>query len=172
MKTVFLGLGSNLGDRQGALQEALERLHGPDLRIRRVSSLYETEPVDCAPQGWFFNAVAEAETRLFPVQLLQRLLRVEAEMGRQRARGRVKAPRVIDLDLLCYGHWVIHTTALTVPHPRMHLRRFVLEPLAELAPDWRHPALRRSVAELLRETELQRVRKAAGLLRAPDAFSP
>jgi 2-amino-4-hydroxy-6-hydroxymethyldihydropteridine diphosphokinase len=172
MKTVFLGLGSNLGDRQRALQEALERLHGPDLCIRRVSSVYETEPVDCAPQGWFFNAVAEAETRLFPVQLLQRLLRIEAEMGRKRARGRVNAPRVIDLDLLFYGQWVIHTAALTVPHPRMHLRRFVLEPLAELAPEWRHPGLRRSVAELLREAGPQRVRKTDGVLHAPEAFSP
>lgn len=172
MKTVFLGLGSNLGDRSRALRTALDRLHGPDLRIRRVSSVYETEPLDCTPQGWFLNAVAQAETRLFPVQLLQRLLRIEAEMGRKRTRARLHSPRVIDLDLLFYGHWVIDIPTLTVPHPRLHLRRFVLEPLAELAPEWRHPGLRRSVAELLRELEPQRVRKADCVLPPPEAFSP
>jgi 2-amino-4-hydroxy-6-hydroxymethyldihydropteridine diphosphokinase len=146
-KLVYLSLGSNLGDREQMLRLALERLAAPDLRILRVSSIRETEPVDVLDQPRFLNLVAEAETGLFPKQLLARTARIELELGRKRLRP--KGPRTIDIDILLYGDAVIDSPELTVPHPRMAERRFVLEPLAELAPDLRHPVTRRTVREML-----------------------
>jgi 2-amino-4-hydroxy-6-hydroxymethyldihydropteridine diphosphokinase len=146
-KTVYLGLGSNIGDREQHLRRAVEQLQGPDLRILRLSPLYETEPVDYTRQPWFVNRVAEAETELFPMQLLARLGRVERALGR--VRGIPKGPRVIDIDILFFGRAVVRTAKLEVPHPRIAERRFVLEPLADLAPDLRHPVTRKTIREML-----------------------
>jgi len=155
VKTVYLALGSNLGDREARLREAVARLEAAEVRILRRSPVFETEPQDLRDQDWFLNAVLEAETALFPMQLLARTQEIEREMGRR--RGRVSGPRSIDLDILLYGNFVIRTPQLEIPHPRMTARRFVLEPLAALAPDLRHPVTGRSVRELLAEIQGQRV---------------
>ena len=157
MKTVYLSLGSNLDDREGNLRRALEKLASAEVRVVRVSSIYETEPQDVRQQPWFLNLVAEVETTLFPMQLLNRIRKIEKELGRKRIVA--KGPRTIDIDIVLFGNFVIDTPQLGVPHPRMQDRRFVLEPLAELAPDLRHPVTRRSVREMLAGTVGQAVRK-------------
>jgi 2-amino-4-hydroxy-6-hydroxymethyldihydropteridine diphosphokinase len=157
LKTVYIGLGSNLGDRVENLRQARERLELSGVRIRRASSIYETEPRGLLDQPWFLNQVIEAETTLFPRQLLARLLRIEREMGRVRITP--SGPRTIDLDILLFGNAVVHAAGLEIPHPRMAERRFVLEPLAELAPDVRVPRGRRTVRELLAEVMNQAVRR-------------
>jgi len=129
-KTVYLSIGSNLGGRERNLRDALGLLAGPSLRILRVSSFYETEPRDVADQPWFLNAVVEAETDLFPKQLLARLQKIERQLGRKRIRP--KGPRTIDIDILLYAV-VVRTEKLEIPHPRLTERRFVLAPLADLA---------------------------------------
>ena len=154
MKRVYLSLGSNLGDRAAHLREATEALAGTEVRILRESSIYETEPRDVRNQPWFLNQVIEAETDLFPRQLLARTQKIEREMGRR--RGADKGPRVIDIDIVLFGGSKVHTPDLEIPHLRMAERRFVLEPLAELSPDLRHPATGRSVREML-ETVLDQV---------------
>src|SRR2546425_301875 len=158
MKTVYLSLGSNIGDREQMLQSALDRLHAPDLTIRRISSVYETEPVDFKQQRAFLNLVAEAETELFPMMLLSRIQKIELQLGRKRT-GPPKGPRAIDIDILLYGAAQVHSARLEIPHPRMHLRRFVLAPMVELAPDLRHPELRRSMRDLLANLQGQKIRK-------------
>jgi 2-amino-4-hydroxy-6-hydroxymethyldihydropteridine diphosphokinase len=156
---VYLSLGSNLGEREENLREALRRLTaGGKLRVKRVSSSYETEPVDVPNQPWFLNLVVEADSEYYPLQLLTRIQHIELEMGRK--RGRARGPRVIDIDILLVGSFVIGTPKLVVPHPRMTERRFVLEPMAELAPELRHPSNRRSMRELLAEIKGQKVRRA------------
>ena len=157
MKTVYLGLGSNLGDREAMLQAALRALESPRLHIRRVSPIYETEPVDVCGQRWFLNQVAEAETDLFPLQLLHRTTKVEAQLGRRRLAP--QGPRTIDIDILLFGNSIVTTTALEIPHPRFRGRRFVLAPLADLAPELRDPVTRKTVRELLGELQGQAVRK-------------
>lgn len=142
MITVYLSLGSNLGDREAHIRTALEQL-GP----RRVSPLYETEPADYLDQPHFLNLVAELETALMPRQLLGHVQLIEREMGRR--KGIPKGPRIIDIDVLLYGALVIRTPRLQVPHPRLHERRFVLAPLADLAPDLRHPVTQLTVREML-----------------------
>jgi 2-amino-4-hydroxy-6-hydroxymethyldihydropteridine diphosphokinase len=142
LKTVYLSLGSNLGDREGNLRAAIERL-----QPTRVSRIYETEPVDLRTQPYFLNLVAEIETPLMPMQLLAHTQRIERELGRVRTVP--KGPRMLDIDILFYGSSVIHSAKLEVPHPRLHERRFVLAPLAELAPDLRHPVTHRKVSEML-----------------------
>ncbi len=161
MKLAYLSLGSNVGNREGMLAEALRLLQAPDLRVVRVSPVYETEPMEVRDQPWFLNLVAEIETALFPRQLLARTQKIETELGRKRKVA--KGPRTIDIDILLYGSFVIDTPDLQVPHPRMAERRFVLEPLAQLAPELRHPVLRRSVSELLAATRAQVVRRVGML---------
>jgi 2-amino-4-hydroxy-6-hydroxymethyldihydropteridine diphosphokinase len=155
-KTVYLSLGSNLGDRARNLQKALERLAAPDLRIMRTSPIYETQPVEYTAQNWFLNLVAEAGTELFPMQLLSRIGRVERALGRVRTVP--KGPRTIDIDILLYGRTIVRSARLEIPHPRMAERRFVLAPLADLAPDLRHPINRKTVREMLDAAPKQALR--------------
>ena len=161
MKKVYLGLGSNLGDRDAMLRAALDALESPGLHIHRVSPVYETEPMDVPGQHWFLNLVAEAQTDLFPLQLLHRTLKIEAQLGRRRLAP--KGPRSIDIDILLFGNSVVTTPTLEIPHPRFRLRRFVLAPLADLAPNLRDPVTRRTVRELLGELQGQAVRKISAL---------
>lgn len=165
MKTVYLALGSNQGNREEALQEAVRRLHGPDLIIKRISSVYETAPQEKHDQPWFLNAVLEAETILLPMRLLLRIANIERLMGRKRIVP--KGPRTIDIDILFHGNAVMHAAKLEIPHPRIAERRFVLEPLAELAPDLRHPENMQTVRELLGKTLVQPVKKTAIRLEVP-----
>ncbi|HKE22902.1 MAG TPA: 2-amino-4-hydroxy-6-hydroxymethyldihydropteridine diphosphokinase [Bryobacteraceae bacterium] len=159
MKIIYLSLGSNIGDREANLRVALGQLTAAGVRILRVSRFYETEPVDYTAQRWFLNLVAEAETDLFPLQLLSRAQRIERALGRVRAVP--KGPRTIDIDILFYANAVIRGETLEVPHPRIADRRFVLVPLAELAPDLRHPVTRRTVREMLDLAPAATVRLAA-----------
>ena len=157
MKTAYLSLGSNSGDRGTALREAISLLHAPDLQVRRVSSIWETEPQERRDQPWFLNLVLEAETSLMPRQLLARVQKIERRLGRKRLSP--KGPRTIDIDILLYGKFVIESQELVVPHLKLAERRFVLEPMCELAPDLRHPVLRRTMRELLAGTLGQAVRR-------------
>lgn len=151
MKTVYISLGSNVGDREQMIASAIQALGAKGVRIVRQSSIYSTEPVDVATQSWFLNCVLEVETELMPRQLLKTFKDIENELGRRHSIRR--GPRVIDLDILLYGSSVIQTQELEVPHPRMTQRRFVLVPLAEIAPALRHPVENKSVEELLAESE-------------------
>jgi len=144
-KVVYLSLGSNVGDRAANLNAAIEKLGELGNRVA-VSSFYETEPVETSPQPWFVNCAVKLDTEKMPRQLMGGILNLEKEMGRQRSQP--KAPRTIDIDILLFGSSVINLPSLTVPHPRMHERRFVLEPLAEIAPDARHPVFKRTIREL------------------------
>ena len=165
-RSVYLGLGTNIGDREANLQEAIERIKGLGLEIIRASSIYETEPVGYQDQPWFLNQVIEANMALDwqILSLLTALQTIEREMGRRRTI--LNGPRVIDIDILLYGEYVgfftetwsaenapeiAHTgaTILELPHPRLHLRRFVLAPLCEIASDLVHPELKKSCSELL-----------------------
>ena len=157
MKTVYLGLGSNLGDRAAHLSEARDRLQVCGVQIERASSLYETEPRDLRHQPWFLNQVLEASTDLFPRQLLSRIQKIEREMGRRKIVP--KGPRIIDIDILFIGDSVVDTDNLQIPHPHLAERRFVLEPLAELAPDLRHPVTAQTIREMLARVMTQSVRK-------------
>jgi 2-amino-4-hydroxy-6-hydroxymethyldihydropteridine diphosphokinase len=144
-KRVYLSLGSNVGDRAGNLEAAIERL-GKLGKVMAVSSFYETEPVEFAAQPWFLNCVVELDTERMPKQLLAAILDIEKEMGRRRIKK--KGPRTLDIDMLLFGNSIVKMKGLTIPHPAMHERRFVLEPLAEIAPEARHPVLKRSIREL------------------------
>ena len=155
----FVGLGSNLGDREARLREALDALErDPEIELVSRSRLYETEPVG-PPQGRYLNAAVRLRTRLTPRQLLTRLLAMEDAAGRRRGPER-NAPRTLDLDLLLYGDRRIDEPDLVVPHPRLHERAFVLEPLCELAPERVHPGLGVTLAEL------------AARVRDPGAVAP
>jgi len=144
-KVVYLSLGSNLGDREANLRNAIERLRGIGNPLA-ISSFYETEPLDVVSQPWFLNCAVKLDTEKMPRQLITAILSLEQEMGRQRKQQ--KAPRTIDIDILLFGSSIIDIPSLTIPHPRMHERRFVLEPLAEIAPDARHPVFKRTIREL------------------------
>lgn len=148
-KLIYLGMGSNRGDRLANLRRAMEELGKVGVKVQRVSSIYKTEPVDFAPQAWFLNCAVEATTTLMPMQLLKAVKSVERAMGRR--PGVDKGPRPIDIDILLYENVVVRTAALTIPHERMNERRFVLIPLRELAPAARHPVSKRTVAEMLQD---------------------
>jgi 2-amino-4-hydroxy-6-hydroxymethyldihydropteridine diphosphokinase len=146
-QTAYLSLGSNLGDRAANLRTGIERLMAFG-KVSAVSSLYETEPVDTViPQEWFLNCVVALETNLPPRRLLEAALGLEEEMGRR--RDQAKGPRTLDIDILLFDGLLLGAQGLTIPHPAMQHRRFVLEPLAEIAPRLVHPVLKRTVVEML-----------------------
>jgi 2-amino-4-hydroxy-6-hydroxymethyldihydropteridine diphosphokinase len=142
---VFLSLGSNLGDRVANLNTAVSRLQNLG-EVSAVSSFYETEPVGFAAQPWFLNCVVTLKTEKTPEQVLTGIVRLEKEMGRVRAQK--NGPRIIDVDILLFGDLILQTKGLSIPHPEMHQRRFVLEPLAEVAPEVRHPGLKLTIRDL------------------------
>jgi 2-amino-4-hydroxy-6-hydroxymethyldihydropteridine diphosphokinase len=144
-KLVYLSLGSNLGDRAANLRDAISRLAGLG-EVMAVSSFYETEPVELAAQPWFLNCAVTLKTRKMPRQLIGGILALEQEMGRRRLQK--KGPRNIDIDILLFGSSIVETKGLTIPHPSLHERRFVLEPLAEIAPEVRHPVFKRTMRDL------------------------
>ena len=148
MPLAAIALGSNLGDRAATLHAALARLGSLGI-VQTASRFYETDPVGYLDQPSFLNAAALLETSLLSLELMRQLLAVELEFGRDRSHGIAKGPRTLDLDLLLYGDLIVNSAELTLPHPEMHRRRFVLEPLAEIAPDLVHASRRCTVAQLL-----------------------
>jgi 2-amino-4-hydroxy-6-hydroxymethyldihydropteridine diphosphokinase len=159
---VYVSLGSNLGDRTKNMQQALMALRQEGIAVTKISSVYETEPVDYLDQPWFLNMAVEGETELAPAALLETLRGIETQMGSKKLVA--KGPRLIDMDILLYASEIIDTPELQIPHPRMHLRRFVLQPLAEIAPNVRHPILAMTAAEMLAGTrDKSAVRTVSGL---------
>lgn len=159
MQTIFLSLGSNVGDREKNLRTAIAALADVKVRVTRISSFYETEPVDLREQPWFLNCAVQALTLVEPLDLLQALRGIESQMGSKKQVP--KGPRLIDVDILLYGNESIETPELQVPHPRMLQRKFVLVPLAEIAPNLKHPSWSGRVRELLAGTvDQSEVRRA------------
>ncbi len=167
VSTVLLGLGSNVGDRVRLLERALERLK-QSIQFERISSIYETQPVGVRDQPWYLNLVCLGHTRLQPYGLLAFLHEVEDALGRVRSEQRF-GPRTMDIDILSFEDRIIDRHDLVLPHPRLTERRFVLEPLVEIAPDWRHPVEDKTAAELLEELNGEVVRPFSG---PPPASGP
>jgi 2-amino-4-hydroxy-6-hydroxymethyldihydropteridine diphosphokinase len=149
LKTAYLALGSNSGDRVAHIQAALAALAEAGIAVRRRSALYETEPVGTNSRRWFINCVVEVETELMPLALLRAAQRIERALGRRASAGPQPVARSIDIDIVAYGQQVVNHPELRIPHPRLAERRFVLAPLREAAPEWRHPITKRSAAEML-----------------------
>jgi 2-amino-4-hydroxy-6-hydroxymethyldihydropteridine diphosphokinase len=150
MVTVYLSLGSNVGEREANMHKAIASLADSGVRVSKISSFYETEPVDLREQPWFLNCIVEGETGLSALELLRALREIESRMGSKKLVA--KGPRLIDMDILLYGSETIDTPELQVPHPRMLLRRFVLVPLAEIAPKFQHPSWTKTVSEVAAAT--------------------
>lgn len=148
MEDIYIALGSNIGDREQYLQAAIAAL-GSLGEVAQVSSFFDTEPVGYTDQDRFLNAALLLRTDIAPQQLIQKTLQIEADLGRVRDPENRNGPRTIDIDILFYGNQVINEPNLEVPHPRMHERTFVLEPLVEIAPDLQHPVLQKNIVELL-----------------------
>ena len=158
-KRVYLSLGSNLGEREEHLERAIAALEKDEIRVITRSSLYETEPQDFVQQPWFLNMALECETRYFPVQFLMMLQAIERDLGRVRAGAVRRGPRIIDIDILLFANSVIDSGRLVIPHPRMLERRFMLEPLLEIAPDIKHPATREPLSRYLNKVAGQKVKR-------------
>ncbi len=149
----YIGIGSNLGDREKNIKKAISLLKkDKKIRLIRRSRIYETEPLGGPPQGKFLNGVVKIKTEYPPLELLDRLKRIECLLGRR--KGAIKwAPRTIDLDILLYGKCVIKNEDLTIPHPEIKKRLFVLKPLSEISPLFRHPLLKKTISQLLKKYE-------------------
>ncbi|MEE9259309.1 MAG: 2-amino-4-hydroxy-6-hydroxymethyldihydropteridine diphosphokinase [Nitrospinaceae bacterium] len=158
----YIGVGSNLGSPRENCEQAIEYLHShSDIELISRSSFYETEPIGVKNQDWFINAAVKTRTLLKPVKLLDTLLAIERKMGRQRREK--WGPRIIDLDLLFYGDLILKKENLQLPHPEIASRKFVLEPMREIAGDHRHPVLNKTISELLNELSLeQKVQRIPG----------
>jgi 2-amino-4-hydroxy-6-hydroxymethyldihydropteridine diphosphokinase len=169
MKVVYLGLGSNLYNRAQNLRDAVERLQCSRLQILRASSVYETQAMYLEDQPRFLNIVVECRTDMFPRMVLARLQRIEKALGRIRTVQ--NGPRIIDIDILFFGKFIIDAPDLQVPHPKLSERRFVLEPLVELVPDLIHPVAKKKVAELLALLPPQGVKRLHPLLQVPQNTS-
>jgi 2-amino-4-hydroxy-6-hydroxymethyldihydropteridine diphosphokinase len=146
-RNIYLSLGSNLGDRAANLRAAIAALPSANFRVQKVSSFYETEPVDYLDQPWFLNCVVEGETDSQPIELLHALRAIESQLGSKKAFA--KGPRLLDIDILLLGDLLVDTPELQIPHPRMLERKFVLAPLAEIAPQLQHPSWPATASDLL-----------------------
>jgi 2-amino-4-hydroxy-6-hydroxymethyldihydropteridine diphosphokinase len=167
MNAVYLSLGSNMGDRAGNIARAVAALRQRGVRVTQESSLYETEPLEIREQPWFLNCAVAAETELPAEQLMEVLLEIERELGRERVLP--KGPRLIDMDILLYGSDIVRGPQLEIPHPRMAERKFVLVPLAEIAGEANHPVAMMTIAEMLEATaDRSEVRKWLGKNTAND----
>jgi 2-amino-4-hydroxy-6-hydroxymethyldihydropteridine diphosphokinase len=157
MQGIFLGLGSNKGNRELFLHQAIAKLKAiPELEIRRYSSIYESEPVGLKEQAWFLNAVVEISTKLDPFLLLAATQNIERQLGRKRTRR--WGARIIDIDILSFNDLIIQSYNLIIPHPEMTVRKFVLMPLSEISPTYFHPITKISITHLLAHCPPDQVR--------------